>query len=256
MSDLKVAIVQTDIIWGDKQANYTNIANKISTISNDTDLIVLPEMFNTGFVMKPTNEPSYPEEISTWLYSQIKDRTCAIVASAATYSGDSVVNRLYFVTSDNKVHTYDKNHLFIHAGEDDKYTKGTKRKIITYKGFRIFLTVCFDLRFPVFNCNNHDYDVMLNIASWPESRRNHWQTLLKARAIENQAYVIACNRVGSDPNLSYAGDSMIIDYNGEAIVQASYTETILNGSLSSEKLNEYRTSFDFLKSQDEFILLL
>ena len=256
MSDLKVAIIQTDIAWGDKQFNYNNLAKKITAIAQDVDLIVIPEMFNTGFVMKPVDEPSNPKDITDWMYDQVKDRDSAIVGSAATYSDDKIVNRLYFVTSDNTIHTYDKNHLFIHAGEDDKYSKGLQRNIVNYKGFRILLTVCFDLRFPVFNCNNHDYDIMLNVASWPESRRNHWQTLLKARAIENQAYVIACNRVGSDPSLSYAGDSCIIDYSGQMLVQDSYNETILSGSLSRQKLKEYRTSFDFLKSQDEFTLLL
>ena len=227
MSNLNIAIIQTDITWDNKDLNYRNLEQKIAKLDNDVDLIVLPEMFNTGFIINPTNEASSHDDIVVWLGSQVKDKDCAIVGSAATFTDDKIADRSYFVTSDGTVHTYDKNHLFLHAGEGKKYCSGSERKIINYKGFNILLTVCFDLRFPVFNCNSHDYDILLNVACWPESRREHWMALLKARAIENQAYIVACNRVGKDPNVSYSGDSMIIDYNGRILAHEEYNEAIL-----------------------------
>ncbi|RUS69671.1 hypothetical protein EGW08_022576, partial [Elysia chlorotica] len=228
---MKVNILQIDIVWENKAQNYKNLENKISKIDKDVDLIVLPEMFNTGFMMNPKETASHESEIVEWMYNQVKNTHTAIVGSAAIFVGGEITNRLYFVTHDKKVYTYDKNHLFIHAGEGDKYTQGHSREIIKYKGFKILLTICFDLRFPVFNCNDNEYDILLNVACWPESRRNHWKSLLIARAIENQVYVIACNRVGNDPNFSYAGDSMIIDYNGDVIAHADYQETILISKL-------------------------
>ncbi|QEO57371.1 amidohydrolase [Francisella marina] len=256
MSRLKVSIIQSDIIWDDKQANYRAIENKIADIHKETDLVVLCEMFNTGFIMNPTNEASSEEDIIKWMYNQVKGKNYAIVGSAATFTENKIANRLYFVTPDKQVFTYDKNHLFIHAGEDKKYTSGNNRQIINYKGFNILLTVCFDLRFPVFNCNNNEYDVLLNVACWPESRREHWKSLLKARAIENQAYVIACNRVGNDPSFSYSGDSMIIDYNGDVLAHDEYKETILTATLDKNKQQEHRDKFNFLASQDKFTLHL
>lgn len=256
MSILKTAIIQTEITWCDKEANYKNLEEKISNIDKEVDLIVLPETFNTGFMMKPTKEASHQEDIISWMQTQIKNRDCAIVGSAATYTSDKIANRLYFVTSAGGVYTYDKNHLFLHAGEGEKYCGGNDRKIIDYKGFKILLTVCFDLRFPVFNCNANEYDILLNVACWPESRREHWKTLLKARAIENQVFVIACNRVGKDPNVSYAGDSMVIDYNGDILAHKDFDETILIATLHKNSQLKHREKFNFLKSQDDFTLHL
>ncbi|KEI34638.1 omega amidase [Francisella sp. W12-1067] len=256
MNKLKVAIIQSDIIWGNKDLNYTKLEQKIATLDRGIDLIILPEMFNTGFVMNPTNEASFQEDVVNWMYDQVKNRNSAIVGSAATFTDNKIANRLYFVTSEKEVYTYDKNHLFIHAGENKKYTKGNQRKIIQYKGYRILVTVCFDLRFPVFNCNNNEYDILLNVACWPESRREHWQALLKARAIENQAYVVACNRVGKDPNFSYAGDSMIVDYNGGILAYQEYKETVLIAELNKDKQIQHREKFNFLASQDNFTLQL
>ncbi|QLE78750.1 amidohydrolase [Francisella sp. Scap27] len=256
MNTLKTAIIQTDIIWSNKEANYKNFENKIKDISDETDLIVLPEMFNTGFIMNPTKDASNEADVIDWMKTQVKDKNCAITGSAATFTDSKVVNRLYFVTSNGEVHTYDKNHLFLHAGEGKKYRGGNDRKIISYKGFKILLTVCFDLRFPVFNCNANEYDILLNVACWPESRREHWMALLKARAIENQVYVIACNRVGNDPNFSYSGDSMIIDYNGDVLTHQEFIETILYADLNKNTQIEHREKFNFLKSQDKFTLHL
>ncbi|AJC48680.1 amidohydrolase [Allofrancisella guangzhouensis] len=256
MNKLTVAIIQNDIAWGNKDLNYAKLGQKIATLDQDIDLIILPEMFNTGFIMNPTSEASYEEDIVNWMYNQVKDRNSAIVGSAATFTDNKIANRLYFVTSEKEVSTYDKNHLFIHAGEDKKYTKGDQRKIIQYKGFQILLTVCFDLRFPVFNCNNNEYDILLNVACWPESRRKHWQALLKARAIENQVFVIACNRVGNDPSFSYAGDSMIIDYNGGILAYEEYKEAILIAELNRNEQIQHREKFNFLACQDNFTLHL
>ncbi|WP_150466993.1 amidohydrolase [Francisella sp. SYW-9] len=256
MSNLKVSIIQTDIIWDNKQQNYNNLERKLAQIDNDIDIVVLPEMFNTGFIMNPTNEASTEQDIIDWMSKQVKGKNYALVGSAATFTDTKIANRLYFVTPEQKIHTYDKNHLFIHAGEGEKYSGGNKREIINYKDFKILLTVCFDLRFPVFNCNNNDYDILLNVACWPESRREHWQALLKARAIENQVFVIACNRVGKDPNVSYSGDSMIINYNGDILAHEEYKEAILTANLSKKDQQEHRKAFSFLASQDKFTLHL
>lgn len=256
MSKLKVNIIQSNIIWNDKEKNYTALEAKISKLDHDTDLVVLCEMFNTGFIMDPTNQASTQDNIIEWMYSQVKGKNFAIVGSAATYCDNKIANRLYFVTPEKQVFTYDKNHLFIHAGENKKYSGGNERKIIEYKGFKILLTVCFDLRFPVFNCNNHDYDILLNVACWPESRREHWMALLKARAIENQAFVVACNRVGRDPNLNYSGDSMIIDYNGDILDHKEFDEAVLEATLDKDKQTLHREKFNFLASQDDFTLHL
>lgn len=257
MQNLKVAVIQSDIVWEDKQENYKNFAEKINSLGNDVDLIVLPEMFSTGFIMNPTTSPSNEEDVIEWMYSQVKGKNTAIVGSAATFTNSSkIANRLYFVTSNKEVFTYDKNHLFIHAGEDKKYVGGNKRKIIEYKGFKILLTICFDLRFPVFNCNKNEYDILVNVACWPESRRKHWQALLVARAIENQAFVIACNRVGEDPNFKYSGDSLIIDFNGDILCHEEYKESILKATLNKDAQKEHRQKFNFLASQDNFTLHL
>lgn len=256
MSNLKVAIIQTDIAWCNKEANYKNLENKIKNIDKEINLIVLSEMFNTGFVMNPTKDASNENDVIDWMKAQVIDRDCAIVGSAATYKSDKIVNRLYFVTSTGEVYTYDKNHLFLHAGEGEKYCSGNDRKIIEYKEFKILLSVCFDLRFPVFNCNANEYDILINVACWPESRREHWKALLKARAIENQAFVIACNRVGKDPNVSYAGDSMVIDYDGDILVHKEYEEVILTSCLDKKAQAKHREKFNFLASQDDFTLHL
>ncbi|GAB4221718.1 MAG: amidohydrolase [Francisella sp.] len=256
MSKLKFAVIQSDIVWEDKQANYKNLEGVIAGIDEDTDVIVLCEMFNTGFITNTIDTASYQQEIIEWMYSQVENKNYAIVGSSATYCDNNIFNRLYFVTPDKQVYTYDKSHLFIHAGEHKKYSAGNKRQIISYKGFDILLTICFDLRFPVFNCNKNDYDILLNVACWPESRRQHWQALLKARAIENQAFVVACNRVGNDPNLSYAGDSMIIDYNGDILAHQEFTPAVLYAVLDKEKQLQYREKFNFLASQDKFTLHL
>ncbi|MED7788480.1 amidohydrolase [Francisella sp. 19X1-34] len=256
MSDLKISIIQTDIIWDNKQQNYNNLEKKLAQIDSDSDIVVLPEMFNTGFIMNPTNEASTQQDIINWMSKQVEGKNYALVGSAATFTDTKIANRLYFVTPEKEIYTYDKNHLFIHAGEDKKYSGGNKREIINYKGFNILLTVCFDLRFPVFNCNNNDYDILLNVACWPESRRQHWQTLLKARAIENQAFVIACNRVGKDPNVSYSGDSMIINYNGDILAHQEYQEAILTATLNKKEQQKHREAFNFLASQDSFTLHL
>lgn len=258
MSNLRVAVIQSDIVGNNKEQNYVNFAEKIQKIVHDVDLIVLPEMFNTGFITDMDVSISSEEEVSSWMYQQVKGSSAAIVGSAAIKTDSQLLaNRLIFVTSDNDIYTYDKVHLFKHAGEHKKYVQGASRSIISYKGFRFLLTVCFDLRFPVFNCNNHDYDVMINVASWPNTRREHWKTLLKARAIENQAYVLACNRVGRDlARLNYSGDSSIIDYNGDVICESFNSESILFAKLDLLQQEEHRAKFSFLESQDDFVLNL
>lgn len=256
MQSLKVAIIQSDIVANNKEQNYINFAKKIKQVVGNVDLIILPEMFNTGFIMDLNISASSQDDVLAWMYQQIEGTNTAIVGSAAIFSANNMVaNRLLFVTGDKNVDVYDKSHLFRHAGEHKKYSQGHERKIIEYKGFKILLSVCFDLRFPVFNCNNNDYDVLINVASWPSSRREHWMALLKARAIENQVYVLACNRVGQDSNLlDYSGDSCVIDFNGDVIHHNNNDETILISILDKELQLEHRKRFNFLESQDSFTL--
>ena len=254
MSSLKIHIVQLEIFWKDKNRNYEHIEGLLNNLP-PTDLIVLPEMFNTGFVTNPiATEASSSDEIINWMQSVSSKHGCAITGSALTKVESGLVNRLYWVEHEGNNHHYDKHHLFLHAGEGNFYQAGKKREVIDYKGFRFLFTICFDLRFPVFCANNNDYDVLLNIASWPSARSDHWQKLLVARAIENQAYVIACNRVGFDPNCHYSGDSAIIDYNGKIMVQNKNNEVILSSTLNLAQLNMHKEKFNFLVSQDKYKL--
>lgn len=254
-NELKVALIQTTLKWEDPKENRNMFSEKISTIPSDTDLIILPEMFTTGFTMTPeaVNEEEGENTIQ-WMKEIAIERKMALVGSIAFKTNDKFTNRLLFVHPDGSVQSYDKKHTFTFAGEDKVYDSGLERLVISFKGFRIYPLICYDLRFPVWARYKGDYDVLLYVANWPEPRIEAWDTLLKARAIENMSYCIGVNRLGNDANKHrYPGHSAIYDPLGKEIVFSRNNEIIL-ASLSLKLVNDLRKRFKFLDDRDHFNL--
>lgn len=253
MNTLKISGINLDISWKDKDANYHTIQKAAQYIS--TDILLLPEMFATGFYMKPNEIADENEETLRWMKSLAKERQTAVCGSVAVKENDVFYNRMYFVEPNGTFYSYDKRHLFSYSGEDKTYTPGKEKVIVHYKGWRILLQVCYDLRFPVFTRNNDNYDVILYVANWPKSRIDAWQTLLKARAIENQAYVFGLNRIGIDGNnLQYPESSYCYFADGTEVSSAS--ENIISAEFTREKLEKFREKFPFLSDRDHFSLNL
>ncbi|WP_306641724.1 amidohydrolase [Sanyastnella coralliicola] len=259
MEDLHVSSVQCTLHWEDRKANLDHIEQLISNESS-SDLIVLPEMFTTGFSMKPAPiaEDHHLDSMESLqrMRQWAKHLDAAIVGSISTKDQGKYYNRMYFVRPDGEVHWYDKYHLFTFANEDDEYSPGGSRVIVNWRGWNILLQVCYDLRFPSFARNTitdgqPDYDAAIYSANWPAVRSTPWKTLLRARAIENQCYVIGCNRVGSDGNnIEYTGDSCLLDSKGEDIaIGAPGEEMILRGSFSASELEAFRGKFPVLFDQ-------
>lgn len=256
LSMLKVALLQTELVWQDAQANRSMLAAKLAQLPA-ADLILLPEMFSSGFSMQSAAIAEPEGDTLAWLTQQAATLNAAVCGSVATRTESGCVNRCYFVTPQGEVTQYDKKHLFRMAGEHQAYQAGTERVVLSYRGWRILLQVCYDLRFPVFSRNRNDYDVALYVANWPAARSHAWRTLLQARAIENQAYVLGCNRVGSDGNgLAYGGDSLIVDYLGQPLADvAPQLDTVLSASLDLAALAQYRQQFPASLDADAFVLL-
>lgn len=223
----------------------------------EVDLIVLPEMFSSGFTMNPkaVAETMNGETIA-WLQHLAKAKDCAITGSLVIEENGKYYNRLVFVYPNGELKTYDKRHLFTLAGEDKVYTAGKEKLIIEYKGFRICPLICYDLRFPVFARNVEDYDVLIYVANWPKPRINAWDILLKARAVENMSYAIGVNRIGMDENeLEYVGHSQTVDFLGNYLLEPQETDSVFIVELDKEKLLETRSKLAFLKDKDSFKLL-
>lgn len=259
MSNLSVAIIQSDIAWENKAVNYRHFAEQIRNIEKPIDLTILPEMFNVGFSHNVDQALTDEAETLAWMQTQAQTTQAHIIASVMiTNVQQSLVNRLFYVNPKGEYAYYDKVHLFAISKEAELLEAGKQRTIITINDVRILLTICFDLRFPVFHAHKDDYDAIVNIASWPASRAHHWQSLLTARAIENQAYVLACNRIGTDGyGLNYQGNSAIVDYNGDTLADLPDNHSgIIRAELSLEKLRRYRAKLNFLASQDDFELRL
>ena len=261
MSLLRVSLVQTSLVWLNPQANRQLLQEKLLPLSSETDLIVLPEMFTSGFVTHPEDLKRDSTTVD-WLLRQAKDLDAAIVGSVAmvTEQGPadklSHVNRLLFATPEGTLTCYDKVHLFRMAGEHKRYQPGNQRRIVSFKGWSILLTVCYDLRFPVFCRNRNDYDLMLCVANWPRPRCNHWRTLLQARAIENQACVVGVNRVGTDgQGQNYSGNSMAINHLGEILIDQP-GEWVATATFSLTDLGNYRETFPAWQDADDFTLHL
>jgi omega-amidase len=251
---MRVALIQSVIIWEDPQANRTYFETEINTISEAIDLIVLPEMFSTGFTMNPSAiaETMQGETVS-WMQSLAKAKNVAITGSVVIEESANYYNRMLFIFPSGEIQHYDKRHLFTLAGEDKVYTKGTQKLIIDYLGWKICPFICYDLRFPVFSRNTDDYDLLIYVASWPKVRINAWDTLIKARAIENMSYAIGVNRVGEDNNgYQYTGHSQLVDYLGEYLIEPTEAKGILVAILDKSKMLEVRKKLPFLSDKDVF----
>ncbi|RUL59080.1 amidohydrolase [Prevotella koreensis] len=248
---MKTTILQMDIAWGDCQGNVRR-ADAMIDNAPEADLYILPEMFSTGFAADPEGmAESENGKTVEWMRRKAVAKDAAIAGSLAIKSGERYFNRLYFVKPDGEVTTYDKRHLFSYAGENLHYTRGEERVIVEWRSVRIMLQVCYDLRFPVFSRNHGDYDMIIYVASWPTSRIKVWDTLLHARALENQCYVAGVNRVGRDPNCEYCGNSLIISPYGEDLaVCGSGEESAKMAEIDMEMLRSFRKKFPVIDDAD------
>ena len=261
MSNLLVTVIQTNLHWEDKKANLQMLEEKIGNIKDRTEVVVLPEMFSTGFSMKPEKLAETMEgETVQWMKRVTAERKIILTGSVIIKENDNYFNRLIWMLPNGQSGIYDKRHRFAFAGEDKHYTAGNKRLIASVKGWKINLQVCYDLRFPVWarqqsQSEGPEYDVLIYVANWPERRSLAWKTLLQARAIENQCYVIGVNRVGNDGNKIYhSGDSMIIDPMGEVMYHKKDDEDVFTISLDKEHLKTIREKLPFLKDADHFMI--
>lgn len=249
---MKIAIIQTQLFWENPSENRKHFDQKINSISENVDVIVLPEMFTSGFTMNPeTVAETMTGETIQLLKSLSKQKNCAITGSLVITENNLFYNRMVFVFPDGKIEYYDKKHLFTLSGEDKKYKAGSQKKIIEYRNFKICLQICYDLRFPTFARNKEDYDVLIYVANWPKTRINAWDILLKARAVENMCYAIGVNRIGADNNnLEYIGHSQIVDYLGNNLIKPQKEEGIFITNLNKLEMLETRNKLGFLKDRD------
>ena len=254
---LHIALIQTDLVWEDVDANLLHLEKLFAQISPETELIILPEMFSTGFSMN-VEEFAEPMDGKTvnWMKGKSKLLGKVICGSLMIREDGLFYNRFVFVRPKGEVEYYDKRHLFSMGEENVHFSSGKERAVFQLKDFRILPQICYDLRFPVFSRNRGDYDLLINVANWPSPRKDVWKTLLKARAIENQAYVAGVNRVGIDANgIRYSGDSLIIDPKGKEVsVGESSAEEILSAKLSKDSLDRFRGNFQALSDADDFEL--
>ncbi len=255
MRDLSVTLIQCELAWEQPADNRQQIGDIIAGLDEIPDLIVLPEMFTTGFSMNALANAEKPGGATEqWLRELAQRHNCALTGSIAVAAGEGVYNRMLFATPEGVQH-YDKRHLFRMAGEHKRYRAGEHRVIVTWRGWRILLQVCYDLRFPVFSRNREDYDLAVYVANWPAVRREHWRQLLVARAIENLACVVGVNRVGSDARgLDYSGDSLAIAADGTLIRDMGNENGAARVILSGAALQSYREGFPCQLDADSFQL--
>jgi predicted amidohydrolase len=253
---MKIALIQSVLIWENPTQNRNYFEQKIHSITEKIDLIVLPEMFTSGFTMNPNSvAETLKDETVLWLQTLSKAKNAAITGSLVIQENGNFYNRLVFVLPSGAIQTYDKKHLFTLAGEDKSYTAGTEKLIIEYQGFKICPLICYDLRFPVFARNTEEYDVLIYVANWPKPRINAWDALLKARAIENMCYTIGVNRIGEDPNQhDYPGHSQAIDCLGNYLIEPQENEGVFIATLNQSTLAATRQKLGFLNDRDAFML--
>ena len=254
---IRISLIQTALCWEDPAMNYQMLEPLVLSQAGKADIIVLPEMFATGFTMNASNNAQDMNGAGVQWLRRMSGITSAVITGSLIISDNGkYYNRLIWMQPDGEMQHYDKRHLFSLAGEEKVFTRGNERKVFEWKGWRIFPLICYDLRFPVWSrrTKSFDFDLLLYVANWPERRSNAWKKLLPARAIENQCYVAAVNRIGHDGNqIFHTGDSAILDYTGEAIASASSGETvIINAALEKSKLYEFRNQFAFGQDADEF----
>ncbi len=267
MSTLTITIIQTKLHWEDKAANMRMLEEKIFSIKEKTEIVILPEMFSTGFSMQPEILAEKMDGTTVnWMKRVAAEKKIVLTGSVIIEENGNYFNRLIWMLPNGQYGIYDKRHRFAYAGEDQHYTAGTKRLIASVKGWKINLLVCYDLRFPVWARQNLasdvndtaavEYDLLVFIANWPDKRSIAWKTLLQARAIENQCYVAGVNRVGDDAkNNHYSGDSMVIDAMGEILYHGKEEEDIFTITLEKTHVAAVREKFPFWKDADNFMIL-
>ena len=249
---LSISIVQPTLHWHDAPANFDTIGKLVSQV--DSDLIVLPEMWSSGFTMKAHQAHVHCEEALSLMHAWASEKQALVCGSLITKVEDVYYNRMYCISPDGLLKTYDKKHLFAYAGEDRYYVQGEKREEIDWKGYTLRLNICYDLRFPVWSRNDTDYDVLLYSANWPSPRIDAWDALLKARAIENQCFTIGANCVGRDAwSNDYVGHSAVIKYDGSTLA-FSDKEGIVTASISKRAMLAFRDKLPFLRDRDPFTL--
>jgi omega-amidase len=276
MQNLSVTLIQTDLFWENPTANLANLEEKMAQISLPTDLIILPEMFNTGFTMN-VKAVAEPMNFTTfkWMKQQAKRTQAVITGSFIVKEGEQFYNRLIWMRPDGSFETYDKRHLFRMGGEHHNFAGGSVRLIVELKGWRICPLICYDLRFPVWSRNFQEggskkkgeniinqtsslnYDLVIYVANWPAVRSQVWDVLLQARAIENQSFCIGVNRVGSDGmGLNYTGNSAVIDFKGNALFYQKNSEVIDSQVLNKKELDDFRAKFPAYLDADDFEIML
>ena len=269
MSSLRLSLIQSSLFWEDKGANLDKLAQIIRDIAAPTEIIILPEMFSTGFSMQPAKLAETMDGPTVdWMRRLSIEKKSIITGSIIIEENGNYYNRLIWMLPNGTLGYYDKRHLFAFAGEDQLYTPGNKRLIASVKGWKINLQICYDLRFPVWARQqsvthsaseedlNTEYDILLYVANWPEKRSHAWKTLLTARAIENQCFTIGVNRVGLDGNnIAHSGDSMVVGPLGEILYHCAYEEDVFHIQLQKEEIKNTRTKFPFWKDADDFKIL-
>ena len=252
---LKIALIQAPLVWENPEANRHYFESKLADINEGVDMVILPEMFTTGFTMTPQNiHGSEGENTIVWMKKLAQKQNAAIVGSIVYEAREVFTNRLFFVKPDGGIDYYDKRHTFTLAGENEIYNSGAKKLIVNFRGFKICPMVCYDLRFPVWARNVEKYDVLLYAANWPKPRVGAWDALLRARAIENMAYCIGVNRVGVDEKgHEYSGHSAVYDCLGEQLAY-SEKEAILYSIIERNHIEETREKLKFLEDMDAFTL--
>jgi predicted amidohydrolase len=263
MQDLNITIIQSDLVWEDAIANLANFDKKLQQIDRPGDLVVLPEMFNTGFSINPEKLAEKPDgRTFTWMQEKARQLNCVLTGSVLINDNGKFFNRLFWVHPDGSFDHYDKRHLFRLGNEHKIFSAGQKRVIVDLKGWKVLLQVCYDLRFPVWSKNRYidgqyEFDLMVYVANWPKVRNYAWQQLLIARAIENQAYVVGVNRIGDDdPKIQHSGDSMVIDAKGQILARAgSGKEEIITTQISYSEMKAFREHLTVGLDWDAFDIL-
>lgn len=256
-SHLRVTLIQAGLAWQDPEANRRRMATHFRGLVGHTDLVVLPEMFSTGFSMDAASLAETMDGPTVgWMREEAAALGCVIAGSLIVREGGRHYNRLVWARPDGTLAHYDKRHLFRMANEQEHYSPGARRLVVELKGWRVCPMVCYDLRFPVWSRNRGDYDLLLYVANWPARRAHAWSSLLRARAIENQCYVAGVNRIGTDGNgASYAGDSVVLDFHGQSLSSEGGGDRVETAVLDLESLEAWRRSFPVQLDADAFELL-
>jgi omega-amidase len=255
---MKISVIQPVIYWEDKSRNFQNLSGLLRPLFNKTDIIILPEMFNTGFSMNPSGlgEPM-DGETCIWMKRMSENGSFGVCGSYIVNENGRFYNRWVFVSPDSEIHFYNKRHLFSMGGEKELFSPGKSKLVFNFRGMKISAYICYDLRFPVWSRNTEKCDLIIYAANWPDTRQNVWNTLLKARAIENQCYVAGSNPMGKDGmGISYSGESVIISPRGEIMESAgNESNTSITSEISLNELNDFRKKFPVLDDTDEFKII-